>query len=136
MRTMTGLIPTRFHDFAVIAEILGVTLTHHTNGPTGYYDHRTKTISTRRGLTAAMYRSTLAHELGHAHHQDAPSTPGKYTRSQERRADRFAVQILFTEEHFKEAFAWCGSDVAALAEELECSQHHVLLYMTLNGEKP
>ena len=52
------------------AQQLGVRLVRHTGGAKGYYHHKTRTISTRRGMSIAQYRSTLAHELGHAVYND------------------------------------------------------------------
>lgn len=124
-RKVTGQTPTRFHDLAGIAEILGVTLSHHEDGPPGYYDHDTRTISTRRGMDIGMYRSVLAHELGHAVYNDQPTGNRHFDQRQEDRADRFAVRLLFTDDDFHDAYDWCGPDVPALADELECSQHHV-----------
>lgn len=132
---MIGLTQTiRFHDFAAIAESLGVTTTHHDEGPPGIYRHRQSLISTRRGLDVAMYRSTFAHELGHASYGDSPAF-GTYTRRQERRADRFALRLLFTEEHFRDAYVWHGPHIPALADELECSQHHIRVYMALKRKR-
>lgn len=125
----TSTSATGFTTLAVIAEYLGVTTTHHEDGPPGYYDHHTRTISTRRGMHPAIYRSTLAHELGHATYQDQPTGNGYYDQKQENRADRLAVRLLFTDHEFREAYDWCGPDVSALADELECSQHHIRTYL-------
>lgn len=115
--------------------MIGVTRTHHDGGKTGWYDHDTRTISTRRGMEVGMYRSTLAHEIGHAVFQDRTTTPGHFDQKQERRADRFALRLLFSDAEFRDAHAWCGPHIPALADELECSQHHIRLYLTLNREK-
>ncbi|WP_066584071.1 ImmA/IrrE family metallo-endopeptidase [Corynebacterium provencense] len=133
---MTSTNATGFTTLAVIADFLGVTLTHHDDGPPGYYTHHRRTISTRRNLSVGMYRSVLAHELGHAAYQDTTTTPGIFTLKQERRADRFALRLLFTDEEFAEAYTWCGPCIPALADELECSQHHIRLYMTLKKDTP
>lgn len=131
---MTSTNTAGFTTLAVIAEFLGVTLTHHDDGPPGYYTHQTRTISTRRNLSVGMYRSVLTHELGHAAYQDYPTGNGHYDQRQERRADRFALRLLFTDQEFRTAYDWCGPCISALADELECSQHHVRLYMTLKKE--
>jgi Zn-dependent peptidase ImmA (M78 family) len=128
---MTGPTPTRFHNFAELAEILGVTTTHHHRGLPGFYDHPTRTISTRKKMSVGQYRSTIAHELGHAHYHDHPTGNPHYDQRQERRADKYALPLLFTDDQFDDAYAWCGPCVPALAEELECSQHHIRLYLTL-----
>ena len=131
---MTTTNPPGFTALAVCAETLGVTLTHHHGGPPGLYRHPTRTISTRRGLTVGMYRSTLAHELGHATYQDHPTGHGWFDHRQEQRADRFAVALLIADQAFDTAYRWCGPHIPSLADELECSQHHVRLYMTLKRE--
>ena len=91
-------------------------------GVPGYYHHPTRTISTRRGMSARQYRSTLAHELGHATYRDVPQPNGHYTRRQEARADRFAARLLITMEAFQDAQAWCGDHLPSVAEELEVNQ--------------
>lgn len=120
---------TRFHDLAIICEIIDVTTDHHEGGPAGYYDHQTRTISTRKGLSAALFRSTLAHEIGHAAYRDEMTGHGHYDNKQETRADRFALRLLFTDDDFQAAYDWCGHDIPALADELECSQHHIRTYL-------
>ncbi|OLT54880.1 hypothetical protein BJF89_01205 [Corynebacterium sp. CNJ-954] len=122
---------TRFHDLAIICEIIDVTTDHHEGGPAGYYDHQTRTISTRKGLSAALFRSTLAHEIGHATFRDHPTTHDHFDQKQEMRADRFAIRLLFDDDDFQAAYDWCGHDIPALAEELECSQHHIKTYVRL-----
>lgn len=131
---MTSTRPTGFTTLAVIAELLGITTTHHDGGPPGYYRHTTRTISTRRGMSVGMYRSTLAHELGHAAYRDQPTGNGYYDCRQEHRADRFALRLLFTDQEFEDAYHWCGPCIPALADELECTQHHIRLYLTLKKD--
>jgi hypothetical protein len=131
---VTTTKPPGFTTLAVIAELLGVHTTHHDGGPPGYYRHHTRTISTRRGMSVGQYRSTLAHELGHAAYGDHPTGNGHYDRRQEQRADRFALRILITDQEFTDAYRWCGPCVPALADELECTQHHIRLYLALKKE--
>ena len=113
---------TDFTDLHIMAEMLGVRLVRHDGGAPGYYHHPTRTISTRRGMSARQYRSTLAHELGHATYRDVPQSNGHYTRRQEQRADRFAARLLITMEAFQDAHAWCGDHLPSVAEELEVNQ--------------
>lgn len=73
------------------AKSLGVTVR---SAPTpcnlwGVYDHPYRLITIKPGLAKIQYRSTLAHELGHAyygHHGHHPRT--------ERQADRWAAKRL------------------------------------------
>lgn len=106
------------------AETLGVTLTRHNGGPPGYYHHPTRTISTRRGLTIATYRSVLAHELGHAYYADEPTGNGHYDQRQESRADRYATWLLINPDDLD---TWCRfygpTNLPAIAHELEITVH-------------
>lgn len=123
---------TTFPDLAIMADTLGVTLTKHTEGPPGFYDHHNKVISTRHGLSPAMYRSALAHELGHAMYRDHPTHNGHFDQKQERRADRFAARLLINPQSFPHDFVWCQGCIAELADELEVSQHLLKVFIHAN----
>ena len=114
-------------DLHHVARQLGVTLTRHTGGVKGYYNHTTHT-STRRGMSIQQYRSTLAHELGHAHYRD-PTGHGHYDQKQEARADRYAARLLIDPQAFDTAYRWCQGDHRELADELEVTQHLLAVYM-------
>ena len=124
-------------DLARLAERLGVRLVRHNGGPKGYYRHSTQTISTRRGLSIAEYRSTLAHELGHAAYGDEPTGNGHYDQRQECRADRYAARLLI---HHDDLDSWCrfyGPDnLPAIAHELEVTTHLLTVYLTLKKDTP
>ena len=110
-------------DLQRIAEAIGVTLLHHDGGPKGWYDSYTHCVSTRRGLSIQQYRSTLAHELCHAIHRDQPTGNGHYDQRQERRADTYAARLLIDPKAFRDAYAWHGPHIPAIADELEVTQH-------------
>lgn len=116
-------------DLHRVARQLGVTLTRHNGGVKGYYNHTTHTISTRRGMSIQQYRSTLAHELGHAHYGDHPTGHGHYDQKQEARADRYAARLLIDPQAFDTAYRWCQGDHRELADELEVTQHLLAVYM-------
>ncbi|MGJ4079233.1 ImmA/IrrE family metallo-endopeptidase [Corynebacterium macclintockiae] len=116
-------------DLHHVARQLGVTLTRHNGGVKGYYNHTTHTISTRRGMSIQQYRSTLAHELGHAHYGDHPTGHGHYDQKQEARADRYAARLLIDPQAFDTAYRWCQGDHRELADELEVTQHLLAVYM-------
>lgn len=124
-------------DLARLAERLGVRLVRHNGGPKGYYRHSTRTISTRRGLSIAEYRSTLAHELGHAAHGDEPTGNGHYGQRQERRADRYAARLLIDPDDLD---TWCRfygpCNLPMIAHELEVTTHLLAVYMTLKKDTP
>lgn len=124
-------------DLARLAEDMGITLRRHTGGKKGWYDHPTRTISTRRGLTIAEYRSTLAHELGHAHHSDHTTGNGHYDQRQECRADQYAARLLITPHDLD---TWCQfygpCNPAAIAHELEVTTHLLTVYLTHIKKEP
>jgi len=107
-----------------VAEQMGVRLVRHTTGPKGYYIHRLRTISTRRGMSMTQYRSTLAHELAHAHYGDEP-TIGIFDAKQERRADLWAANLLIDPDHFRAEYIWHRGNIGGIADELEVT-HHLL----------
>ena len=107
------------------AEVIGVRLQRHDNGPKGFYHHPTRTISTRRGLSIQAYKSTLAHELGHAIYRDEPTGLGHYDQRQEARADRWAANALIDPLAFADAYVWHHGHLPAIADELEVT-HHIL----------
>ena len=117
-------------DLHRVARQLGVTLTRHNGGVKGYYNHTTHTISTRRGMSIQQYRSTLAHELGHAHYGDHPTGHGHYDQKQEARADRYAARLLIDPATFDTAYRWCQGNLQELADELEVTQHLLRVYLT------
>ena len=114
-------------DLHRLAESMGVRLVRHDNGVKGWYCHETRTISTRRGMSIAAYRSTLAHELGHAHYGDIPQENGYYHQRQEKRAWDYAASLLIDKSQYTEAATWHDHDQRAIADELEIT-HHLLTH--------
>lgn len=112
-------------DLHAYADKLGVRLVKHNGGPKGFYIDEARTISTRRGLSIQAYRSTLAHELGHATYRDTPTGNGHYDRRQESRADQWAAHALIDPDRFKDAYQWHQGHMPAIADELEVT-HHIL----------
>ncbi|MEL4153917.1 ImmA/IrrE family metallo-endopeptidase [Corynebacterium bovis] len=119
---------TTSRDLTQLAHNHDITLTHHTTGPKGWYHPTTRTISTRRGLSNAQYRSTLAHEIAHAIRGDNPTTHGWFNHHQETRADQWAAKFLITPSDFTAACAWARGRINAIAEELDVTQHLVAVY--------
>ena len=118
-------------DLHRLAESMGVTLRRHNGGKKGWYDHATRTISTRRGMSIQQYRSVLAHELGHAVHGDTPTGNGHFDQRQERRADEYAAQLLITPADFETAAIWHHGHLPAIADELEVTKHLLKTWTTL-----
>lgn len=78
----------------------------------GRYDAQSHTIWLLDGMGVAQWRTTFAHELGHAHWGHAYGGP-----RQERQADVYAVALLVPPERW----AWASASVdtpQALAQEL------------------
>lgn len=121
--------PVRNHHLAALAEDLNTTTTHHAAGPKGWHHPETRTISTRRGLGIEEYRSTMAHELAHAHYEDRACSNSWFHRRQERRADRWAADYLINEDHFLEAQQWNGNDLPAIAQDLEVTTHLLTVWI-------
>lgn len=122
-------MPTLIHDLHDLAYRLGVSLTHHTHGPKGWYSHARRVISTRRNLTIADYKSALAHELGHAYYRDEPTGVDWMDAAQERRADQFAARLLIRPDELHDLQAWHGEDYASLAFDLEVTPNLLHTYL-------
>lgn len=112
-------------ELHLLAESMGVQLQRHSGGCPGWYDHRRRVISTRRGQSIGQYKSVLAHELGHAYYGDTPTGNGWYDTRTERRADLYAAHLLITPEDFHDAYIWHGGHLPAIADDLEVT-HHLL----------
>lgn len=80
----------------------------------GIYDHRHSLITMKPDLASAQYRSTLAHELGHAHFGHVG-----YSAKAERQADKWAAQQLLTIEQLAQAAGESSTELPALAAELD-----------------
>lgn len=119
-------------DLHRLAESMGVTLRRHNGGKKGWYDHATRTISTRRGMSIQQYRSVLAHELGHAAHGDTPTGNGHYDQRQERRADEYAARLLISPIEFEAAATWHHGHLPAIADELEVTKHLLKTWQSLH----
>lgn len=118
------------------AETIGVQLVRHDNGIKAWYHHPTRTISTRRGLSIQAYKSTLAHELGHATYRDTPTGNGHYDQRQERRADQWAANVLIDPKAFEDAYIWHGGDLRAVADDLEVTRHLLDVWCTQLERNP
>jgi hypothetical protein len=117
------------HDLAAIAEMLGVTTSHHDSGPKGWYSPAENRISTRRGLSIADYRSTFAHELGHAVYHDQRTGHGHFDHRQEVRADQFAARLLIDPDEIDGWLRFYGPcNLPAVANEIDVTPHLLNIY--------
>src|SRR5699024_11029458 len=80
-----------------LADRLGVHVQWHTGGPKCLWVSTHRIITIRDGMGHRKTRCTLAHELGHAVHNDQPAPDERTYRRQETRADRWAAGALITE---------------------------------------
>ncbi len=78
----------------------------------GAYIHAYRTVVLRHDLGPQQRRSTLAHELGHAHYGHTGHHP-----SQEKLADRWAASLLIDETALVEALPHAPT-IPALSAEL------------------
>lgn len=123
-------------DLHLVARELGVNLVHHTGGQKGWYDHQTRTISTRRGMSIAQYKCTLAHELGHAYHGDSKPPYDSYHARQEHRAWLFAAELLISRLEFERCAVMFDDSLPAIAEELEVTQHLLKFWLKHCDQHP
>lgn len=119
-------------DLHHIANDLGVTLRHHNGGKKAWYSPKLRTISTRRGLPIWEYKSSLAHELGHAVYRDHHINHLHFNQLQERRADEYAAELLINEDEIKDLILWHGNDLNSLAYDLEVTPHLLDVYLKMN----
>lgn len=106
-----------------LADRLGVRIQWHTNGPKGLWVSTHRIITLREGMGWRKLRCTLAHELGHAVHNDQPATSQRLYDRQETRADKWAAGALISESAYRSAEALVGSHAGALAIELSVTTH-------------
>lgn len=97
------------------AAALGVDVTWADLGDIRYGEYRDdiSQITLCTSLTRAQAVSTLAHELGHAHHGDRCSTPGV-----EQRAWEYGARLVITVEEYSRAEVIAGPHPSAIAAEL------------------
>lgn len=106
-----------------LADQLGVTVMWRTRGPKGLWVPGRRVIVLREGMGWRKERSTFAHELGHAVHNDFPTRDPRLHARQENRANEFAVRFLLTPEEFAEAESIHGPHDGGLAVELGVTTH-------------
>lgn len=110
-------------EIVALAGSIGVSLTDHQSGPKGLYDNRTRTISLRTGLSERAYRSTLAHELGHAFHGDELTGVDWIDYRMEKRANNFATNLLIDHRHYATAEDLHGPHDDMIAHELGVTRY-------------
>lgn len=122
-------------DLLALAGSIGVSLTEHQGGRKGLYLHQPRLISVRADLSERAYRSTLAHELGHAHYRDEPTGVAWLNARMEARADQFAARLLINDEAYAAAEHLHGPHDDALAHELGVTRHVLATWRGLHERK-
>ncbi|WP_414122837.1 ImmA/IrrE family metallo-endopeptidase [Corynebacterium nuruki] len=130
MTTATGLRP----DPEQWAEEHQITVDEHAGGEKGQR-LPDGSITIRSDLGPINRRCTLAHELGHHVHGDAP-TPDRHTYSrQERRAWEWAATFLIDAETYRQAELTVGCHPGALAAELGVTVHLIKVWRTMTRKR-
>ncbi|QIK83022.1 ImmA/IrrE family metallo-endopeptidase [Sanguibacter sp. HDW7] len=89
----------------------------------GEYRHAHRLIVLNSRMSTVLQRSTLAHELGHAHYADVAVDDPRTHDMQERRANRYAARLLITPHAYSAAEALVGPHPGALARELGVARY-------------
>lgn len=88
-------------------------------------------------MSIADYRSTLAHELGHAAFGDEHTGHDHFDHRQETRADRFAARLLVDPDELE---GWCRfygpCNLPAVAHELEVTVDLLTIYLNIIKKDP
>lgn len=96
------------------------------------YLHRHKVIFIQENLDPYTARSAIAHELGHAAHEDEHASTGR----QERRADEWAATALITPDDYREAEQTYGPHTGTIAWALGVTPHLVEVWRTMACTAP
>lgn len=115
---------------ADLADQAGVTIAYVPlrHGIDGEYVHARRLIRLRPGMTARRHRSVLAHELGHAAHEDRPSKFGPVHAKQERRAEEWAALRLISLDDYRHVEEMRDGHPGAMACDLGVLTSIVLVY--------
>ncbi|SMY01422.1 protein of unknown function (DUF955) [Brevibacterium sp. 239c] len=97
----------------------------------GFYVKEVKIIVVSSLLNTAQKRTTLAHELGHAHYGDEAVLDQPMHEWQERRADEWAAQFLIAPQQYAEAESLHGPHPGAIAQHLNVTRELTEVWQTL-----
>ncbi|QGU07168.1 hypothetical protein COCCU_06120 [Corynebacterium occultum] len=110
---------------------MGVEVVYHRGGVKGLWIPETRTITLREGMGHRKLRSTFAHELGHAAHDDWPMQDRRLHARQEKAADEFAACVLITPESYEQAERLVGCHEGSMAIELGVTTHIINAWRNL-----
>ncbi|TQL03503.1 ImmA/IrrE family metallo-endopeptidase [Cellulomonas sp. SLBN-39] len=91
----------------------------------GEYRHDARLITLNPRMSEVLQRSTLAHELGHAHHGDTWTDDPRLLEERERRANVYAARLLVDPVEYALAERLVGEHAGAIARELGVSRYVV-----------
>lgn len=97
----------------------------------GEYVHARRLIRIQRGLLTRPYRSTLAHECGHAVFGDMPTRFGPMHMKQERRAQTWAAMALIDLDDYRQAEHRHDGNAEAMAVMLDVTVDVIDAYQHL-----
>lgn len=94
---------------------------------------RSRRVLYRDGLSHTELVCAVAHELGHAYHEDDFVDDHVRDARQEARADRWAVRALITAKAYEQAEALVGSHAGALAAELNVTVEYIHIWRAMHA---
>lgn len=102
----------------------------------GYYEHEVQTITLNSAMTEPLLRSTLAHELGHAHYGHIADVDPRLRERHEHLANRFAADLLIEDADYAEQEALVGPHPGAIAVGLCVATYTVEVYQSMRSRSP
>ncbi|MFD2839365.1 ImmA/IrrE family metallo-endopeptidase [Populibacterium corticicola] len=96
----------------------------------GEYVHGARLIRLNPRMSEVLQRSTLAHELGHAHHGDAWTDNPHIKQLREERANLYAARLLISPLEYAVAEQLVGHHTGALAKELGVASYIIDAWKT------
>lgn len=94
---------------------------------------RSRRVLYRDGMSHTETLCAVAHELGHAYHEDDCADDHLRDARQEARADRWAVRALITAKAYEQAEALVGAHPGALAVELGVTVEYIHIWRDLHA---
>ena len=97
----------------------------------GFYVNEVQIIVISSLLNTAQKRTTLAHELGHAHYGDVAVLDEPLREWQERRADEWAAQLLINRHEYDAAEELHGTHPGTIAQQLNVTRELAEVWQSL-----
>ncbi|GAB2457827.1 ImmA/IrrE family metallo-endopeptidase [Xylanimonas ulmi] len=119
-------------DLVVYARERGVDVKYGNLGRRrGEYRHGPRLIVLNPHMSGVLQRSTLAHELGHAHRGDEWTDDPRELAARERLADEYAARLLVSPVEYALAERLHGQHTGAIARELDVAVYVVEAWQRL-----